>query len=440
MEVDPEELAEMLEQTYKDISRKLKIPGFRKGKIPRKVIDSHLGPEHVRIEAIKSGLPGLYVKGVRESGIFPVSDPEIKLIEAGENGKVIFEAKVDVKPEIEIKDYKGLEIKAPESKVTEDDVNDALDEARNRFATLEVVETRPAGSGDFVMFDYKVFADGEPLEGKSGADRMIEIGADDFLPGFDEQLEGARKGDILDVVVTFPPEYGEQSLAGKPATFRTMVKEVKKKVLPALDDDLAKNVSEFETLVEFKDDLRKRIALIKERTVKRAIRERVTQALVDRTYIDLPDSIVERQVQREIKKISDELSGRGISLDDYLAALKETRYQLEKVIRDNVVDELKTELVVDAVAKAESIEVSDEEAVEYIKENALAGGENPATDKDEIYSDDMISGVKANLRLSKGIDLLVENAVITCESPASPLTVASVEDVETGDLERRGGA
>lgn len=413
MEAGPEDLAEILEQTYKDLGKKLKIPGFRKGKIPKQVIDSHLGPEYVRTEAIKNGLPTLYVLGVIDSGINPVSDPQLNILEAGEEGNIVFEAKVDVKPEVGVKDYKGLEIKAPDTEVTEEDVKEALDEARDRFATLEVVDARPAAKGDFVMFDYKVFADGMPLEGKAGSDRMTEIGAADFLPGFDEQLEGARKGDILDVVITFPPDYGEQTLAGKPATFRTIVKEIKRKVLPALDDGLAKEVSHFETLEEFKEDLRARIAKIKEMMGQRQLKEEAVQALVDQTYVDMPDSMVEHQVQHEIEEMSEELTGRGIALDDYLSALKGSRYELEKAIRDKVVDGLKAELVLDAVAQAENIEVSDDEAEDYIREQALQAGGDPDKVIKDARLQDRILTVKANLRLSKAVDLLVENAVLT---------------------------
>jgi trigger factor len=180
VEAGPEDMEEILERTYKDLSTKVKVPGFRKGKVPRAVIDSHLGVEYVRTEAIKNGLPTLYVLGVIESGIEPVSDPEINVLDLPDDGGVSFEAKVDVKPEIEVKDYKGIEVDKPDTEVTEEDLQRTLDEARDRFATLEVVEGRPVTEGDFVMFDFKVFTDGVPLEGSAGSDRMTEVGAGDF--------------------------------------------------------------------------------------------------------------------------------------------------------------------------------------------------------------------------------------------------------------------
>jgi len=414
VEAGPDDLADILEQTYKDLGAKVKVPGFRKGKIPKKVIDSHLGADYVRSEAVKNGLPTLYVMGVMDAGIVPVSDPDINIIEAGEDeeGRIIFEAKVDVKPEVTVTDYKGIKLEAPDTEVTDEDLKEALDEARDRFATLEVVEMRPAEKGDFVMFDYKVFTESVPLEGKQGSDRMTEIGAEDFLPGFDEQLQGARKGDILDVVVSFPPDYGDPALVGKPATFRTIVKEIKRKVLPEMNDDLAKEVSHFETLDEFKQDLRERIARIKEMMGQRQLKEQAVQVVAESTFVDLPDSMVEHQVQGEVVEMTEELAERGITLDDYLQALKGSRHELEKAIRERVIDSIKAELVLDAIAAAEGIEVSDEEAEDYIRENALAAGGDPEKVIADARKHGRILNVKANLRLSKAVDLLVENATV----------------------------
>jgi trigger factor len=435
VEAGPEDLTEILAQTYKDLGQKINVPGFRRGKVPKQVIDSHLGSEYVRSEAIKNGLPTLYVMAVIDSGIVPVSDPEINLLEEdAESGTVVFEAKVDVKPEIEVKDYKGLELEAPDNEVTDEDVKQALDEARDRFATLEVVEMRPAEKGDYVMFDYKVFTEGEPLEGKSGTDRMTEVGSGDFLPGFDEQLEGGRKGDILDIVINFPPDYGDPEMAGKPATFRTMVKEIKRKVLPAIDDDLAKEVSSFETLDEFKEDLRSRIAGVKKLMGERQLKDQAVQVLVDKTYVDLPDSMVEHQVNDEIEQLSEELGERGITLDQYLEALKGSRHELEKAIREKVMDSLKAELILDAVAHAENIEISDEDAEDYIRENTLAAGGDPKKVIAEARKHNRIGNVKANLRLSRAVDVLVENAVLTGGPPAEGVILGEPEKApEEGD-------
>jgi len=440
VEAGPDDLADILEQTYKDLGAQIKVPGFRKGKIPKQVIDSHLGADYVRTEAVKNGLPTLYVMGVMDAGIVPVSDPQINLIEAGdeEGGRIVFEATVDVKPEVVVKDYKGIELEAPDTEVTEENLKEAMDEARDRFATLEVVEMRPAEKGDFVIFDYKVFSDGVPLEGKQGSDRMTEIGAEDFLPGFDEQLIGARKGDILDIAVSFPPDYGDPALVGKPATFRTIVKEIKRKVLPEMNDELAKEVSKFETLAEFKEDLRDRIARIKEMMAQRQLKEQAVAAMVEATFVDLPDSMVEHQVQGEVEEMSEELAERGITLDDYVQALKGSRHELEKAIREKVIDSIKAELILDAIAEEESIEVSDDEAEDYIRENALAAGGDPKKVIADARKHGRIQNVKANLRLSKAVDLLVENATLVGgegEAEAVGVELGQVEGEPTAEPE-----
>lgn len=435
MEAGPEDLEPILEETYRELSNNIKVPGFRKGRVPRQLIDSHMGAENVRMEAVKKGLPTMYLLGVRESGISPVSDPKIDILETREDMTIIFEAKVDVKPEIAVTDYKGIEIERPETEVTEEDVQLALDNARDRFATLEVVEGRPVVEGDFVLFDYKVFADGVPVEGSSGTDMLLEVGSGDFLPDFDKQLVGARKGDILDVVVSYPPEYEVRELAGKPATYRTIVKEVKRKVLPPLDDGLAREVSHFETLDEFKEDLRARIARIKEVTGERQVRERALTVLADRTYVDLPESMIEQQVEQEIEELSEELSQKGISLDEYLSAMKGTRYQLEKAIRERVVEGLKSELILDAVAEAENIEITDEEAEEYIRANAAAAGGDPEKVLEDMRRQMRIPVIKANMRLSRAVDLLAEHAVFTGEAAVQPdeQEVAGQEPKEEDD-------
>lgn len=435
VEAGPEDLEPILEETYRELSNNIKVPGFRKGRVPRQLIDSHMGAENVRMEAVKKGLPTMYLLGVRESGISPVSDPKIDILETREDMTIIFEAKVDVKPEIAVTDYKGIEIERPETEVTEEDVQLALDNARDRFATLEVVEGRPVVEGDFVLFDYKVFADGVPVEGSSGTDMLLEVGSGDFLPDFDKQLVGARKGDILDVVVSYPPEYEVRELAGKPATYRTIVKEVKRKVLPPLDDGLAREVSHFETLDEFKEDLRARIARIKEVTGERQVRERALTVLADRTYVDLPESMIEQQVEQEIEELSEELSQKGISLDEYLSAMKGTRYQLEKAIRERVVEGLKSELILDAVAEAENIEITDEEAEEYIRANAAAAGGDPEKVLEDMRRQMRIPVIKANMRLSRAVDLLAEHAVFTGEAAVQPdeQEVAGQEPKEEDD-------
>ncbi len=405
----------IIDETYREINREVSVPGFRKGKVPRKVIDSHLGAEYVRNKAISNGLPTLYMMAVQDSGIMPVCDPEINLLDTDEEDMVVFEAKVDVKPEVVVEDCRGIVVERPETEVTDDDLKQALDEARDRFATLEVVEGRPVEEGDFVLFDYKVMAEGVSQEDSSGHDHMTEVGSEGFVEGVDEQLVGGRKGDILDIHVTLPPDFEEKKLAGKPATFRTMIKEIKRKVSPELTDDLVRQLSNLETVEEFKDDFRERIAQAKESAGERQVREKVVRNLVERTGVELPDSMVDEQVQREIEEFAQELEGRGTTLDEYLKAMKGTREQLEKSIREGVIGGLKAELVIDAVASTEGIEVSDEDIEEHIRKTAGIGGGDPEKAVEEARKQGRMSAVRASMRLSKAVDFLVEHSVFEGE-------------------------
>jgi len=382
---------------------------------------------------VERGLPSLYLAGVESSGIFPVSEPTITMLETRDDRSVVFEAKVDVKPDVAVKDYKGIKVDRPDTDVSDDDVERAMQQARERFATLEVVEGRPASEGDYLLFDYKAFAEGIPEEGASGSDVLIEIGAGDFLPGFDNQLVGARKGDIIDVVVNFPPDYGVRELAGKPATFRVIVKEIKTKVLPPLDDKLVKEISIFETVDQFKQDLRDKISQLKEMAAEREVRQSVVDALVDKTYIDLPESMVKREIDREIEEFAEKIRERGIDFEDYLKAAKVTRYEMEKMFRPKIIKGLKAELALEAVADAENIQVSEEEAEEYIKERVAAAGGDPEKVLEEIRRRGEIPMIVANMRLSRAVDFLVENAEIRGGVSA---TGPSEGEKESGDLRR----
>ncbi|MDD5748123.1 MAG: trigger factor [Actinomycetota bacterium] len=432
-----EDLESFLKDAYREFSLNLKIPGFRKGKIPREIIDRHIGRERVRLEALKNGLPELYMRGIMEAGILPVCKPELNIVEVGEDGPVVFEAKVDVKPEIELKDYKGVRVAMPDTSVTDEDVKKALDDAREKFATLEPVEGKAVENGDYVTFNYKVFADGVPLEGKSGSDIVIEIGANDFLPGFDEQLLKARKGDVLDVAITFPPDYEVRELAGKPATFRTMIKEVKKKVLPPLDDLLARELGDFNNLDELREDIKKRLEETKKSVADKVLRDRILKTIMDRTYVEIPEKMIEEEVAGEIEQFEERLEEKGITLDDYLKAAKLTRYELEKSIRKDVAEEIKSQLILDAVANAEGIEASEEEAKKYLERIAETSGVEPKEFVLRVEEQGGLPSMMGNLRLSNAMDFLVENACVAGEMVSDGIGEKSEEEEKSEDKEKQ---
>ena len=280
VEITPKEFEPAISTAYYELGKKAQVPGFRKGKVPREVIDTQFGQDTVYEEALRKSLGRYYAQAIIETGVAPVSEPSISIIESGVGKKLAFEAKVEVRPEVEIKDYEGIVVKKPSQEVTEEDLGRALDDMRDRSARLESAGSRPVIEGDFVLVDYKVLADGEPVGGSSASDRMLEMGKQEFLPGFDKQLIGAKMGDVIDVVVNFPPDYEVKELAGKPGTFRTLVKEIKKKVYPDLDEEFVKEVSEFDTLEELKEDLREKIAEHKSRLVRQKIKEQAMETMI----------------------------------------------------------------------------------------------------------------------------------------------------------------
>jgi trigger factor len=436
-------LEPLMDKAYRELSNSIKIPGFRKGKIPKQVIDSHIGRDQVRSEAVRNGIYELYLLGIEDSGILPVSDPKLDIVDMDDEGKMIFEAVVEVKPEVEVKNYKGLVVKKQDTSVSDEDIDQAIEEIRERFATLEIVDARPIAEGDFVLFDYKVFAENVPVEDASGTDQMLEIGSNDFLEGFDEQLVGARKGDIIDVTVKFPETFQDASMAGKPATFRTIIKEIKKKMLPPLNDELAKEASQFETLDELKADLRPRLEKTKEMFAERESKNELVEIVVDQTEVDLPEGMVDRHIEDEIHGFEHELNSRGITLDEYLYSIQGTRDQLKGAVMENVKQSLKGELVLEAVAKAENLEVSDDEVEEYIRENATNFGGDPEGMIEMAKSSGRISAIKSQVLLAKAVDVLVENAVFEeskeTQSGEDDLTEQSDEESSEKENDEKSG-
>lgn len=411
VEIGPDDLEEILEKTYQDISRNVKIPGFRKGKVPRKVIDSHIGADQVRYEAIKNNLADLYAMGIEDSGISPVSEPELDIKELNDDGKLIFEAHVDVKPEVTVENYKNIEVDSPETEVTDDDIEEAVNELRERLATLEIVEGRPVEEGDYTLFDYKTFAEGVSSEESAGSDVMIQVGSNEFIEGFDEQLVGAKKGDIIDVSVKVPEGFPEESIAGKPATFRTIIKEIKHKVLPPVDDNLVKEASPFETIEEFKEDLKPKLESQKKSMADREVISQLMDKLVEATEIDLPESMVRRQMNAEMEEFAMELRMRGADVNDFWNSMGGSKEAFEESIRERVEESLKSELILEAIADQENIEVSVEDAEEYIRSNASSFGGDAEKLIEMARERDGLAGVKANLRISKAVDVIKDNAV-----------------------------
>lgn len=405
VEVPSEDIADSINKAYKEISEKVKIPGFRKGKIPPQVIDRMIGKDAVLNEALNDLIPLFYPKAVESSGIDPVSMPQIDIKQLEDDKPLIFTAKVQVRPEVELGDYKEITLPEQTTKATKEEVDKQLNSMRDKFAQLEPVSKRALKKGDYALIDFEGFMNGKPFEGGSGTDYMLEIGSGTFIPGFEDQLVGAKRGEERDINVTFPDDYQAEFLAGHDAVFNVKVKEIKEKKLPKIDDDFAKNVSQFETLAELKKDVKKTIEEKKKSQANFKRRNEVVEYVADRAKVDLPSALIERQMDIMLEDLEDTLKRQKTDISVYLAQMGDDKQHFRESFRNESTKRVKQNLVLEAVTKAENIDVGDEDVEAEIRK--LAEGSNQ--DFDDLkaqMTEEHIDYLKDRLRLMKTVDFL----------------------------------
>ena len=419
-EVPPEEVAKRVEQTARAIGRDLRIPGFRKGKVPAPVVIKRVGREAVVSETIQSSIGRWYVDAVREAGIAPVGDPDLDLGDGvpGEGEPLSFSIEIGVRPTAELGEYKNLEVGRRVPDAGDEAIDKELEQLRERAARLDTVEDA-ADTVDFVVMDYKGFVDGEAFEGGEGRDQLLELGSGRLIPGFEDQLVGVKAGEDRKVEVTFPEEYQAEHLAGKPATFEVTVKEVKRKQLPKLDDALAEESAGFDTLDELRDDIRNRLEESESKTIEGEFREAVLDAAVANATIEVPEALVDARGKEMLDQTLHSLSHQGISKEIYLQISGKTEDELLEETKPEADKALRREAVLTAVVAAEKIEVSDEEVLEALTGDAERTGTKPKKLLDRLKSEGRLDAVKEDLAARKAVDLLVESAQATDAEPAS---------------------
>jgi len=415
IEVPAEVFDKEVDQAYKRIAGQLVIPGFRKGKIPKTIIDSRLGKQAVHEEAIQKAIPHYYVDAVKGADIEPVDQPEIEIVQVEENKPLIFTAKVTVKPEVKLGEYKGIEVEKPSVEPAEDEVKTQIENMRNNFASLEPVEDRPVKEGDFALIDFEGFVGDEPFEGGSSKDYLLEIGSGTFIPGFEDQLVGVKKGEAKDVMVTFPEDYGSEELAGKEAKFKVAVKEIKDKKLPEFDDDFAKQVG-FDTVGELEVDVRSKIAEVKEKYADTELKNRVVDAVTEAAEVDIPEAMVEQELDDMVEDFSSDVQRQGLTLEKYLELTGMTVENLRKEWRDRAEQRVKNRLVLEAIANAENIEAAQEDVDNEIKKAAEATGRDFEEIKQIFEMKGTIGALKQRIAIGKTIDWLVDAANIKEEA------------------------
>lgn len=409
IEVDAQVFEECMDKAFQRRKSQFNVPGFRKGKAPRAMVERYYGEQVLYEDAINFACADAYDKAIDENDIRPVDRPQIDIVQIGKGKNFIFTATVTVMPEVTLGEYKGLEAKKDEVVITDDDVEEELKRIADRNSKLITVEDRPVREGDTVDIDFEGSIDGVPFKGGSAKGYTLVIGSGTFIPGFEDQLVGATLGSEVDVNVTFPEDYHSEELKGKPALFKVKINEIKKKQLPEINDEFASDVSEFETLDEFKADIRKKLTERAQAQADRKFENEIIDKAVENAQCDIPDVMVERRLDEIMGQLDMQLRYQGMNLAGYLKMMGIEESQLRADYREGAYKDVKTQLVLDKIAEVENISASDEEYEEEVKQMAERYSQSVEDFKKHLHEDD-IEYIKNSIVRRKTIALLVENA------------------------------
>ncbi|EJN3173456.1 trigger factor [Listeria monocytogenes] len=408
-EIEQEKVKEGLDRAFVKVRKTLNVPGFRKGKVPRQIFNQRFGEEALFQDALDILLPEVYSAAIDEAGIDPVDTPQVN-IESMEKGETwVLTAEVTVKPEVKLGDYKGLEVEKRETELTTEELEAELKQLQERQAELVVKEDAPAENGDTVILDFEGFKDGVAFEGGQAENHSLELGSGQFIPGFEEKLVGLKAGDEADIELTFPEEYHAKDLAGQPVVFKVKLHEIKTKEVPALDDELAKDIDEeVETLDELKEKISKRLQEAKEESVAQAKQEEVIAKAVENAEVDIPHAMVHHEADHLMNHFAQDLQAQGLTPELYYQFTGQTEEAMHAQMEKDAEKRVKMNLVLEAIAEAENIEPTEEAIDEEI--STLA--EKYGMEKDAVRAalGDM-SELKSDLKIRKAIDVLLDSAV-----------------------------
>ena len=407
VKVEADKFKEALTRAYKKNIKKFNVPGFRKGKVPMNVVKKYYGVEVLLEDAVNFSIEGSYAEALKENNVRPVDFPKVEVVQAEEGKDLIYTAEVIVYPEVELGEYKGLNVEKKTYEVTEEEVSAKLKEMQEKNARVEVKEGA-IENGNIAVIDFKGFIDGVAFEGGEGHDYSLEIGSGSFIDNFEEQLVGAKAGDKVEVNVTFPENYGKEELNGKPAKFEVEVKEVKAKELPVLDDEFAKEVSEFETLEALKEDTTKKLEEANTARAEREYEEAILRAVVENAKMDIPAVMVEQEIDRMVQNLAQRLQYQGLTLEQYFQFTVTDAEKMREYMKENAETKVKTELVLEALQKAEKMEVLDEELKEKASEVSKLYGANDEK-MVELLLQNQREALVADVMTSKVINFLKEN-------------------------------
>ena len=408
--VEASKFDEAMKKVYFKSAKYFNIPGFRKGKAPMNIVEKYYGKEIFYEDAFNEVAPDAMEEAVKENNLEVVSRPDIEVTQIGKGQDLIFTAVMQTKPEAKLGKYKGIEIKKIEYNVTDEDIEHELGHMQEHNARMITVEDRPVESGDTATIDFEGFVDGKAFEGGKAEGHELTIGSNTFIPGFEDQIIGMKIDEEKDINVKFPDEYFSKDLAGKDATFKVKVHEIKRKELPELDDEFAKDVSEFDTLKELKEDIKKKQEKQNKDKEKYETEDAVIKAIVENMEVEIPLGMIETETENMLKDFEQRISYQGIKLEQYLNMLGKTRDEMKKEYEPQAIEGIKSRLALEAVIKAEKIEANDEEIDEKLKEMAKNYGRE--NDESFMKNENVRNYIKEGIKSEKAIEFLVKNAKI----------------------------
>jgi trigger factor len=428
VEVDEQEFEKAVDAAFRKIAREVRIPGFRPGKAPRRILQARIGLDVARQEALRESLPEYYAEALRQTDVDPISPPEIDITTGHDEGPVAFDAVVEVRPQATIPGYQGLRVVLPSPLPTDEEVDQGIDRLREQGGELRPV-SRPAKAGDHVSIDLKGERDGEAVPGLSVDDYLYEVGSGTLASELDEQLRGAKVGDIL----AFEASLDD----GPPVSFRVLVKDLKEKILPEVTDEWASEASEFETVEELREDVRKRLGIIKRVQVSMALRDEAVRALAELVREDVPEALVTQETERRWNDVGRRLDAQGSSVEEYVQSTGTTVDELVMKLREDATDSVKADLALRALADAEDLEATEAEVQEEIERAAHRLGEEPTMVRRRLEEQDAIPQVRSDVRKAKALEWLVEHIEVVDEegrpidrgdlSPEAPAPAAAAE-------------
>jgi trigger factor len=412
IEVAAPDVDTALARSYRQVVKKVNLPGFRKGKVPRRILESRFGPEILHEDALEMLVPDAYEAALEEADLDPINNPEFDLVQIEESKPLLFNAIIEVLPPVELGKYRGLEVDQEKAEVDDIQIDHHLYMLREQNARLVPREEGPVNKGDLVQIDFKGYVDGELFEGGEAEDYSLEIGSGSFIPGFEDQLIGAVQDEEKEIKVTFPASYRKEDIAGKEATFKVVVKQIKEKQLPELDDEFVKEVSEFETLAEMKDDLREKLLKTAEDQSKAKLEEDLIEKVSAAATVEPPKILVDRQIDRMVGDLENYLRYQGMGLDQFLELSGKDKDEVREERREEAEKRAKANLVLDAIAKKEGITADDNELKEKIEEIATTYNDDPVRIRELLEKQGRIPVMKEEIRIRKVIDLIVSEAKI----------------------------